>query len=311
MIKKTTILIAFIGAMFQVDMFAQQDPQYSQYMFNTLVLNPAYAGSRNVVSLTGLGRMQWVGIEGAPRTQNVTIDAPIMNQKMGIGLSFSNDRIGFEKRTSILVPFSYRLMLKKGVLSFGIQAGAINYKSDNTSIKLHEQALTTPPDAAFANNVSGWKPNVGAGIYYTEDKFYIGASLPKLLNYSYSGSGKEGEGMRNHAFLMAGALFNITDGIKLKPSTVIKYVKGSPIQADINANLWFNNKFAVGLSYRTNDCILAMFEMQLNDQLRLGYAFDYTLTSLNKAKGFAYSHELMLRYEFGFNSKKIVTPRYF
>lgn len=309
MIKRTTILIAFLGAVFQGNLFAQQDPQYSQYMFNTLVLNPAYAGSRNVISLTGLGRMQWVGIDGAPRTQSVTLDAPINNQKMGIGLSFFNDKIGFEKRTAVYVPFSYRLMLKKGVLSFGIQAGAMNYRSDNSSIKLHEQVIT--PDGAFASNTSGWKPNVGAGVYYTDDKFYVGASLPKLIPYSYSSSGKDGEGMRNHAFLTAGALFNITNDIKLKPSTVIKYVKGAPIQADINANLWFNNKFAVGLSYRTGDCVLAMFELQLNDQLRLGYAFDYTLTSLNKAKGFLYSHELMLRYEFGYNSKKIVTPRYF
>jgi len=289
---------------------AQQDPQYSQYMFNTLAVNPAYAGSRNVFGITGLVRMQWVGIDGAPQTQSVTVDAPINKEKMGLGLSFYRDKLGMEKRTSILMPFSYRLMLKKGVLSFGIQAGMMNYSIGNTT-NLHDNLIS--PDAAFASGVSKWQPNVGAGIYYTDDKWYIGASLPKLLNYSYKGSGlgKNGEGMRNHAFLMAGFIMNLSDNIKLKPSTVVKYVKGAPIQADINANVWFNDKFSVGASYRTGDCVLAMFELQLNEQLRLGYAFDYTLTGLAKAKSFAYTHELMLRYELGYRSKKIVTPRYF
>ena len=155
MAKKIYILFTIIWFAQQGNCFAQQDAQYSQYMFNTLVLNPAYAGSRNVMSITALGRMQWIGIDGAPKTQSVTIDAPINKQKMGIGISFFNDKVGTEKRTAIYIPFSYRLMLKKGVLSFGIQAGAMNYKSDNSNVKLHDALISN--DGAFANNVSGWK----------------------------------------------------------------------------------------------------------------------------------------------------------
>jgi type IX secretion system PorP/SprF family membrane protein len=288
--------------------FAQQDPQYSQYMFNTALINPAYVGSRDVLSLTALGRFQYLGLSEAPKTQTFSADMPILNEKMGVGLALFNDTRGKERTSAINIQYAYRLKLKKGVLAFGLQAGMQNYVSNLSSIKIRDNFFTKDP--AFANDVNTWKPQVGAGLYYQDDKWFVGLSMPKFINYSL-GSSNTLAGLRNHLFVHTGFVAKINEDLKLKPSVILKQVKGAPLNFDVNANLWIKDRIALGVSYRNKSAVVALLEMQANEQLRIGFAYDYALTPLQKYSTGGGSYELMIRYEFGYGSKSIVSPRYF
>lgn len=277
---------------------AQQDAMYSQYMFNTLAINPAYAGSRNVLSATALYRRQWVGIEGAPKTGTFSIDAPVSNKNIGLGLQLISDKIGVTSTTGINTSYAYKIHTGTGTLSMGIQAGWNQYKADFTSSNLENGT-----DAAFKQNINESYFNAGAGLYYSTQKWYVGFSAPQLLNNVAIVNNKL------HLFLAAGYVFPLGDDFKLKPSFLIKEVAGSPIEADINANLWIMDVVAVGAQYRTGADVSGMLEVQLLPQLRLGYSYDRSTTTLaNYNSG---SHELMVRFEFGFEKDRVLSPRYF
>ena len=289
---------------------AQQDAMYTQYMFNTLAINPAYAGSRNVLSATALYRSQWVGVEGAPETQTISFDSPLKNKKVGLGMQVFNDRIGITKTTGAFASYAFRILMDKGTLSFGLQAGISHYRADFTSVALRSDGNNN--DYAFSQNVSKLIPNFGAGMFYNTDKFYIGASVPqmlnnKLINDSVSVSNSLISKQYIHAFLLAGYVFELDPMLKLRPSFLLKAVGGAPLQADINANLWFRDAFSVGISYRTKADISFLFELQATDQIRIGYAYDRSLTKLVQFN--SGSHEIMLRYEFGFSKNNFTSPR--
>jgi type IX secretion system PorP/SprF family membrane protein len=296
---------------------AQQDPAYSQYMFNSLLINPAYAGSRDVLNLSALYRHQWVNIEGAPRTITFAADAPMFNEKIGLGVIANYDQIGYTTTTGIFGQLAYRLRFsKKGTLSFGASFGAQQYSIDmrNLNYKIPGQ---TAADATFDNNVSKWNPNIGLGLYYATDKAYIGLSAPHVLNNnlnntSFGISLKENSGSASqyrHYMLAAGFVSHISSAWIIKPSTLIKAVSGAPLQFDINANFWYYDFIGFGVSYRTTDALVGMIELQLNPEIRIGYAYDYSTNGLNS---FNYgSHEIMLRYELGARKSKMLTPRYF
>lgn len=301
-----TFLLLFVAPFVQ----AQQDAMYSQYMFNTLAINPAYAGSRNITSATALYRSQWVGVDGAPQTGTFTIDAPVYKKKIGLGLQVFSDRIGITKTAGAFTSYAYRIRMEKGTLSFGLQAGVSQYRTDFTSVALNTGGSN---DLAFQQNVNKWLLNFGTGVYYNTDRFYVGLSAPQLMNNKLENFSVTNNnvftGQTVHLFLASGYVFPIGQDFNLKPSFLIKAVKGAPIEADINATFWIKDVIAIGAQYRTAADISAMLEIQATPQIRLGYAYDRSITKLvNFNSG---SHEIMLRYEFGFEKGKIISPRYF
>lgn len=305
---KTLIIISLIS--FCQSALAQQEAMYSQYMFNTLAINPAYAGSRNVASATALYRSQWVGIPGAPKTSTFTFDAPVDSKNIGIGLQVYNDRIGITNTTGAFASYAYRIRLNTGTLAFGLQAGASQYLADFTSVALNTGGAS---DIAFSQNINKWLVDLGVGVYYNSDKFYIGLSSPQLLNNKLNNFTVQNEnafaGQEIHLFLASGYVFPLGGDMNLKSSVLLKAVQGAPIEADFDGMLWFGSAFSVGAQYRTAADVSGIVELQVTPQIRLGYSYDYSTTKLVQYN--SGSHELMLRYEFGYSKGKILSPRYF
>ncbi|TAE69913.1 MAG: type IX secretion system membrane protein PorP/SprF [Bacteroidetes bacterium] len=309
------ILVSIINIGIYTNLFAQQDPQFSQYMFNMLAVNPAYAGSiDNTLTVTGLGRIQWVNFAGAPNTQTISIHAPLMNNTVGVGGQIVADQIGISKTLAVIGTGAYRIKFRKGVLAMGLQGGFRQYSANYTSVNT---SLSGAYDPAFASNVTEMMPIIGAGLFYNTDKFYAAISTPQLLRTSQQVQQQVGNFSvthESHFFLTSGYVFTLNPTMKLKPSIMVKYVNGGRISADFNANLWFYDKFGIGASYRYQDAIYAMVEYQLSPNLFAGYAFDQTITKLSRVNNG--SHELILRYQtlIGRGKKermKILTPRLF
>lgn len=303
------------------DVFAQQEAMYSQYMFNMMAVNPAYAGSRDVMSATGLYRQNWIGIDGAPVTQTFTMDAPLSKERIGIGFQAFNDQVGVINSTGFYGTYAFRVKVsQRATLSLGLQAGATNYRAN-----FRDVVTGLPSDPAFSQNVNKFLPNFGTGIYFSNDKFYLGVSVPQLIRGKFNEFSKsDSSRQQRHFFAMAGTVIRLSNSLTLKPSILAKAVAGAPIAMDFNANLWIKNRIALGGSFRTSnfkfdklqpvdhrlgDAVVGMLEVQLNDQLRFGYAYDYMLNGLQTLQ--TGSHEVMLRYEFGYHKSKILTPRYF
>ncbi|MEY3450533.1 MAG: hypothetical protein RL711_358 [Bacteroidota bacterium] len=307
--KKNSSLTVLLWIISLVTVVAQQDPQYSQYMFNTLALNPAYAGSRDVLNLTLLHRNQWNGIDGGPRSTTISGDMPLLNEKVGIGALVFTDYIGADKNTGVYVSYAQRIRLSNaGTLSLGGTLGGSLYNADLTSIDLYGNTY----DQAFSSNVNKFLPNLGLGIYYATDKWYTGVSMPRLYdNNLYKNEKLQiNASQARHYFVMAGFVKRVNPIVVVKPSLMFKAVAGAPLQTDLNLNCWFYDKLSLGVSYRTLDAVVALIEISPIQGFKIGYAYDYTTTSLKNSitKG---SHEIMLRYEFATSHASIITPRYF
>jgi type IX secretion system PorP/SprF family membrane protein len=289
---------------------AQQNAMYTQYMFNTLAINPAYAGSRNVTSATALYRNQWTGITGAPKTGTFSIDAPFLNSKIGIGFQLFTDKLGVTQTTGGVLSAAYRIKMDIGTLSFGIQGDISQYRSSLTDVPLTSLQSYDP---AFSSNVNKILFNFGTGAYYNTDKFYVGLSAQDLMPNSLSEENSTGAKLSGkqalHVFLASGYVFPLSEEFKLKPSFLIKGVKGAPIEADLNATFWIKDVIGIGGQYRTSADVGALIEVQANPQIRIGYSYDRSTTQLQNFN--SGSHEIMLRYEFGFQSGKILSPRFF
>lgn len=307
-------IILIIAVLISLNASAQQDPIYSQYMFNMLAINPAYAGSREILSTTILYRTQWVNIDGAPTTVAFSADMPIMKKQIGLGINFADDQLGVTHNTVLNISYAYRLRVSEnGMLGMGLQGGFNQYKADFISVNTTQNS-SYQADVAFASNINRFLPNAGIGLWFATDRLYLGASVPKLLRNRLSDvetSESEGYGNRQnyHYFITGGYVFALNDVLKLKPSALLKVVHGSPIQMDLNANLWMHDVVGVGISYRSGDSIDLLLEFQVTSQFRIGYAFDYALTDLQQYN--SGTHEIMLRYEFGFDKGKILSPRHF
>ncbi len=288
---------------------AQQQPMYSQYMFNMLNINPAYAGARGTTSITALHRDQWVGIPGAPRTSSFSFDMPLNEKKIGLGFQLYDDRLGIERTTGLNAFYAFRFQVaERGTLSLGLQAGILNYQANYTEVTTFQ-----PNDPSFAMNVNGWLPSAAAGIYYNSDRFYVGLSTPALLKtkvtYKNAAEVASVSATDLHVYLATGFVMNLSNDLALKPSMLVKAVSGAPVEVDINANLWIQNTISFGASYRTGDAIVGMVELQMNKQLRFGYAYDKTFSNLGTLNNG--THELMLRMEFGSSATRVSSPRYF
>lgn len=305
--KKMTGLVVLL---FAITGYAQQDAQYTQYMYNTIVVNPAYAGSRQTMSIFALHRTQWVGMEGAPVTNSVSINTPFNESKLGMGLSFVNDQIGPSDENNIAVDFSYTIPAsEKYKMSFGLKASANLLNVDFTKLDQY------PGGAIFEDNIDNkFSPNIGVGFYLHSDNSYIGISAPNLIETEHFD--KSATSTTSHIatekinyYLIAGYVFDLNPNLKLKPSLITKYVQGAPLQVDVSANFMINEKFVAGLAYRWSAAMSAMVGFHATDSWFIGYSYDFETTEL--AHYNSGSHEIFLRFELFNSYDKIISPRFF
>ncbi|MEI7594700.1 MAG: type IX secretion system membrane protein PorP/SprF [Bacteroidota bacterium] len=305
--KIKLIIIAIFLLTGTIGTYAQQDPMFTQYMFNTLSVNPAYAGSRGVLNITGMSRNQWIGMEGAPRTQTFFAHTPFRSENVGLGLSVVNDRIGPTNQTMVYGDYSYTIKItEKSKLAFGLKAGFSILKGNLLSVGTDQ-----PDDQAFAANIS-YKPlpNFGFGMYYHSERWYMGLSTPKIIENKTESSVEYSKlSEKRHYFFIGGFVTDINQDIKFKPSVLTKVTMGAPVSIDLNANFLFKEKLWVGAGYRIGDSFSATMLIQVSSQLRVGYSYDYTTSKLSNYN-FG-SHEIMLSYDFKYKKDKILSPRYF
>lgn len=300
------IILAF-GLLLSVLASAQQDPQYTQYMYNTINVNPAYAGSRGVLSVFGLHRSQWIGMDGAPTTNSFSINTPLAESRLGLGISLVSDKIGPTKENNVSADISYYIPVSENYkLSFGVK-GSLNFLDvDYSKLNIYD-----PSDPLFQNNIENkLSPNVGAGVYLHSDKTYIGLSIPHMLETKhYDDNTYSVAQERMHMYLMGGHVFDLSYDLQFKPAVLAKYVNGAPLQVDLSANFWLYEKFTLGVAYRWDAAVSGLAGFQISDQLFIGYTYDAETTRLaNYNSG---SHEIFLRYEFLNYAKKVITPRFF
>lgn len=306
-IKSLEAYFILICSFITVCASAQQDPEYTQYMYNTMAVNPAYAGSTGALEATLLHRSQWVGISGAPETQSFSIHAPLRNEKVGLGLSVVNDKIGPSSELYLDGNFSYSIPLGyEKRLAFGLKAGMRMLNVDWSKGRYYD-----PNDVLLNQNIDNQaKLAVGAGIYYYTDKWYVGASVPSFIENSYYDDVQESiDYDRLHYYFMGGYVFDLNPNLKFKPAFLVKAVSGAPLTADISANFMIAEKFVIGGSYRTDDSVSILAGFQISKSFYVGYAFDYTVSDLNKYNDG--SHEIILRYQFNKGESKIKSPRFF
>lgn len=284
---------------------AQQQSLFTQYMFNQLALNPAYAGVHDGISVMGLWREQWVGLEGAPSTQVISVHSPLNYRPVSLGAVVYSDKIGLNKTTGAQFSYAYRIFISdKTQVSFGLQGSILNVRAD------YSDGSVIDPSLANAN-INNFFPNVGSGIMVHNQNFYVSFSSPHLINQRLDKDNPLSQArLSRHYYLLAGYVFDISDNIKLKPNFMFKAVQGAPAQIDLNMNALLAKFLWVGASYRSLQGVDLLLQFQLTSNLQLGYAFDINanrdLRQINNA-----THEVMLNYVFELPRKKVETPRYF
>ncbi|WP_299121591.1 type IX secretion system membrane protein PorP/SprF [uncultured Winogradskyella sp.] len=300
--KKLSIIAVLLLA-FQ--MHGQQDPQYTQYMYNMNIINPAYAGSRENLSFGLLYRTQWAGIDGAPQTGTFFGHSPIGNN-LGLGLSVIADQIGPVKETNVYADVSYTLKLGGGHnLAFGVKAGATFHDIGLSTLDVIDQN-----DPFFDENINETTPNIGAGFFYYTDNYYLSLSVPNLLSSVHlDANGFKIGSETQHYFLTGGYVFDLSPNTELKPSFMVKSSFDAPTSFDVNVNARFYKKFEIGASYRLDDSFSGLINFALTPSLRIGYAYD-AISSDIKAYAPA-SHEVMLLFDLNFPKRVSRSPRYF
>ncbi len=287
-------------------MRAQQDPQYTQYMYNMNVVNPAYAGSFDGIAIGALYRSQWVGLDGAPNTGTLSISSPV-GKNVGLGLSFISDEIGPVRETNVYADFSYTLQLGGDHrLALGVKAGATFL-----DVGLVNLDVIDPNDPFLEENIDTVNPNVGAGAYlYKPDTYYVSVSMPNMLNSVHiDQNGTKIGSDTQHLFVAAGYVFHLSDNFALKPHGMMKMAFDSPVSFDVNANLFMYNIVEIGAGYRLDDSFSAMVNFMVAPNLRIGYAYDSITSDLDVTT--SASHEIFINFDFGFSKKVSRSPRYF
>jgi type IX secretion system PorP/SprF family membrane protein len=308
-IKGLGILLLVIGSLTSN---AQQDPMYTQYMFNTQTINPAYAGTWESVGFLVLGRHQWTGWEGAPETYTFTLQAPLKNERVALGLNVISDKIGLEKRMYLFADYSYLVPLsEKTNLRLGLKGGFTNYSNDLTSYNILD-----PGDNSFQGEIdSKLKPNFGVGAFLYSKRAYVGLSVPKIVNSSFENNYNNFSvrSEMRHYFLIAGAVFNLGENLKFKPTMLTKASftgeTGTPLQLDLTGNFLIKERVWLGAMWRSGDSYGFLAQFIFAQKLRIGYAIDFATTNLkNHNNG---THEIMVTYELKFLKEKFISPRYF
>jgi type IX secretion system PorP/SprF family membrane protein len=297
--------IFFMLGLMSLTSYAQQDPQFTNYMYNTMTVNPAYAGQRETLSVLALNRSQWVGLEGAPETQTFSIHSPLKNEQIGLGLNVVNDAIGPSNETFVDANFSYTLFLNDVdlKLTFGASAGLHILSTD------WSKGIFQNPDVVFNENINLTSPLIGAGVYLHSRKYYLGFSVPNFLQTDHYDDFQESLATeRMHFYLIGGYVFDLSSALQFKPAFLAKAVSGAPLIVDVSANFWINEKVTLGTAYRWDDALSFLAGFQISKSFYLGYAYDLNTTGLNNYTGG--SHEFFLRYELN-RVGKILSPRFF
>lgn len=303
----STVLVGVLLSLGCAEVHAQQDPQYTHYMYNTVNINPAYAGSRGAMSIFGLHRTQWVGLDGAPRTNAFSIHTPIQNSKLGVGVGFVNDRLGVIEENTISVDLSYTLDLNNSKLSFGLKGSANLLDVEYSRLK-----QANPGDPYLAVDVENeFSPNIGAGVYWHNERTYVGLSVPTFLQNERVENGSVYSAMnkRMHFFLMGGHVFDLNPTLKFKPAALIKAVEGAPLQVDVTANFLIHDKLTLGAAYRWDAAWSALVGFQVTDGLLIGYSYDSETTRLARYNNG--SHEVFLRFELFNKYRRVNSPRFY
>lgn len=308
-LKKRIILLgtSLLSVGFAPALYAQQDPQYTHYMYNTNMINPGYAGSRGSLSVFGLYRTQWVGLDGAPKTANVSVSTPLGESGLGLGVNFSNDRIGAMDENNISVDLSYAIDLNENYkLSFGLKGTANLLNVDYSKLNIYN-----PSDPVSQQNIKNkFTPNIGAGLYLYSDKAYVGLSVPNFLQTDrYDDNDITTMQEKMHFYLMGGYVFDLSPNILFKPALLAKATSGAPLQVDVTANFLFYEKFTLGGAYRWDASVSALAGFQVSENLLIGYSYDFDTTSLRHYN--SGSHEIFLRFELFNKRSRINTPRFF
>ncbi|PBI93393.1 hypothetical protein BSF41_04730 [Flavobacterium sp. ACN2] len=302
--KKLILVFMF----FSIVSNAQQDAQYTQYMYNTIEVNPAYAGSRGALSVFGLYRTQWIGLDGAPETSTFSVNTPLNNSDLGLGVSLVNDKIGPTVENTLSADLSYTIPTSDTWnLSFGIKGTANLFNIDINKLSYEDQ-----DDPQFQNLKNKFSPNVGAGLYFHSDRAYVGLSVPNFIETNrYDSDDVAIFKEKINYYLIAGYVFNLDhlEYIKFKPALMTKMVEGAPLQVDVSGNFMFNDKFVLGLAYRWSASVSAMAGFQVTKGMYIGYGYDHETTRLRKYN--SGSHEVFLRFEFFNNYNKMISPRFF
>ncbi|MBS3992128.1 MAG: type IX secretion system membrane protein PorP/SprF [Bacteroidetes bacterium] len=297
-------IVSLIIALAGLQIEAQQDPQVTQYMYNMNIVNPAYAGSTEAISLGLLGRTQWVGLDGAPKTVTFSIHSPV-GKNIGLGMSVVSDQIGPVNESNLNADFSYTLKTSDiGKLALGLKAGVTFQDLGLATI------TTVSPDVNFTDNINNTFPNFGVGAFYYTDKFYAGIAMPNMIksnHFEKQGGIISKATEKMHYFINSGYVFDITENLKFKPSVLLKAVTGSPVSMDLSSNFLINERLELGASYRIDDSFSGLVNFAVNQNLRIGYAYDYTISNLGDYN--SGSHEVIVRYDFHFYKYK--SPRFF
>lgn len=304
---KHTALVALFVMACEPSAQAQQDPLFSQYMFNMLAVNPAYAGSADVFTVMALSRHQWVGFAGAPSTQTILAHTPLKKQNMALGFSVLNDKVGPTRQTGVYGDYAYRIRTGANTrLAFGLKGGVNLYQADLAAL------TSVDPDNANVNVKGQAMPNFGFGMFWQSDRYYVGISVPKLLENAIDVVDQVGlvtDPEVRHYFLTGGYVMDLDRAVKFKPSFLLRMVNGAPLSLDVNANFLFRERIWLGAMYRVGNAFGVLGQYQVNDQFRVGYAFDLTTTKLGAYN--AGTHEIMLNYDLRFFTGRTVSPRFF
>ena len=302
------LILLFFTVLIAQQISAQQDPQYTQYMYNMNIINPAYAGISEGLSVGALYRSQWVGLDGGPETFTFNIHSPVGKQ-LALGLSVISDKIGPVEETNAYVDVSYTIPLGMETrLAFGVKGG---FTFHDIAIAESQITLVDLSDPFFANAINETTPNIGAGVYfYKPNKYYISISVPNILNGVHlDANGTKIGSESEHLFTAAGYVFDLSENFKLKPHALLKYAFDAPVSYDLNANLFMYDLVELGVGYRLDDSFSAMINFKVTKDLRIGYAYDAINSGLDIVTNS--SHEVFINYDFNFSSKVSRSPRYF
>ncbi len=288
----------------------QQDPMYSQYIFNLQTVNPAYAGTWKTIGFMGIIRQQWVGIAGHPSTQTFSVQAPLRSQNVGIGLNIIHDKVGLTSTISVNFDYAYQVSLSDQTsLRFGIKGGFTNFSNNLPDYTQYPDGISDPIFQTSIDNK--FMPNIGVGLYLNSPRYFLSLSLPKIIenNFQSNVNNFYTKSELRHFFFAGGLIFNLSESVKFKPTFMTQTVTGAPFLYDLSANFLFFDRLWLGGMYRSGDAISAMAQWIINRNLRIGYAHDFTTTDLkNYHQGV---HEIMLSYEFVTIKRLFISPRYF
>ena len=287
---------------------AQQETQHSMYFFNPLLLNPAYAGSQEALQITATARDQWSGLKGAPKTQVLSLHSPLKTEHLGVGFTVLNDELGVTKNTGVYADLAYSVKVNKNNnrLAFGLKAGVDFFRQDFSGLRINDNS-----DQLYTDGFNYKKNlfNIGAGIYYYGKRHYIGISTPRLVKNKINLAYDQTALQENHYYFFGGIVIKLNPAINMRPSFIVKYVNNAPLSIEGNLSFLFYDKVWIGAMYRHKAAAGLNIMYNINQNMRIGYAYDYQLTSLQKFS--VGSHELMISYDLRSKAKGFKSPRYF